>query len=305
VPPNIRALDVITVLAENHMNRTAFTDMSQATILPPVPYAAQSPGFRLAIFWMVPHDIDVTPMIELWGAKPKVLVIEEILAGYSELIKLKDMYHRDSIESPLQPIARGVPALSWYAPIPGRGGRGFTTPQGRGQFQGGRLATASTESMMTMPTGGSSQLATPTTPESWSTIARRTDMDPEAFLQHLVTKHVETALTAATERLDQRMKVALTPVKEQLGLLKEGQLKADRDRAEAAADRESADFDRQASNYTLRFSMWRNAKAMMKTKTEKDEVAHEKNELTAMRQRLLRLPGAKADMLMDFPPGQA
>ena len=158
---------------------------------------------------------------------------------------------------------------------------------------------------MTMQTGGSSQLATPTVPESWSTIARRADMDPEAFLQHLVTKQVQTAITAATDRLDQRMEVALTPVKEQLGLLTEGQLKADRDRAEAASDRESADFDRQASTYTLRFSMWRQARATMKTKTDKDEVAHEKEELTALRQRLLRLPGAKADMLMDFPPGQA
>ena len=266
--PNLLAEDVLAVLSRSTANQAALAGIRQAVVLPPVSNATKLLGFRLVILWLEPQHVDLTSLTQAWGkTMPAITITREFLAGYYDLMKLKDMYNMHDSE---EPIPTSTP-MSYYGPSArgGRGGRG-----GRTQHTTDQLNSPSTSTLTT-----ASIPVTTASSADWTTITKQGTFDIEHFISDMMDKKITTVMADVTHRIDR---------------LTEGMAQADQDRARA-------DFDRMVNSYSLRVSMWiTRSNVHPKTKQDNEKLEAERVILQSLRRELLQMPGANPLHVMDF-----
>jgi len=120
IPDNALASDLLKVLARSPDNCRYLEDIRQAMVFPPVPHAPKPIGFRHVILWLSDHNLDISPLATVWTGCDRLTIKHEILAGYWDLIRLRDMHalSNNDTESP------SYSSLSDLHRTAGRGGRG-------------------------------------------------------------------------------------------------------------------------------------------------------------------------------------
>lgn len=95
IPPIMLSKDLIRLLALDDKNALLLQHIKVAYVMPDVPYARNSLGYRLAILWNVhprPH-LDFTPIANHYGLGANALVPRMYtLGGFEDLVKYKRMH---------------------------------------------------------------------------------------------------------------------------------------------------------------------------------------------------------------------
>ena len=198
---------------------------------------------------------------------PAITITCEFLAGYYDLIKLKDMYNMLDSDEPTHTTT----PMSYYG-LSARGGRGGRG--GRSQYMYGQINSPSTSTITT-----TSLPATTASSPDWTTVTKQGTFDIEHFLSEMTDEKITTVMADVTHRIDR---------------LTEGMAQADQDRARA-------DFDRMVTSYFLRVNMWiTRSNVHPKTQHDIDKLEAERVTLQALRRELLQMPGANPLHVVDF-----